>query len=78
MSWIYGLLLLGVGVAVLAAAIEAMLVVTRRPRWPTGSTSRPLTLVETSDRRQETLPFVGADRRKPSGPSREEDQRLVA
>ncbi len=64
MSMIYLVALVGVGIALLLATVEAVLSVSRRPKWsqPVFAKSS-FHLVETVDRRQSQLPFVGKDRR---------------
>ena len=50
-----------VAIALLAALLDAVIGVSRRPRW---DAVRPaLVLIETKDRRVHELSFVGADRR---------------
>jgi hypothetical protein len=61
LSTLYLLALCGVGLALLAVAVEAIVSVTRKRPWPTAPSR--LVLVETLDRRRQALPFVGEDRR---------------
>lgn len=61
MSTVYLLCLGAVGVALLAAVIEAVLAVSGKPKW--AAQRHSLSLVETVERRKEQLPFVGAERR---------------
>jgi len=60
METIY-LLSLG-GLAVILVCLEAVIAVSRRPTWSRAKAS--LRLVDTIDRRQMQLPFVGVDRRQ--------------
>jgi hypothetical protein len=53
--------LIGVAAALVALLADAVLAVSRKPRW--GSLRQELRVVETVDRRKQTLPFVGVDRR---------------
>lgn len=64
MSMIYLVALVGVGIALLMVTAEAVRSVSRRPQWsqPVFAKSS-FHLVETVDRRQSQLPFVGTDRR---------------
>lgn len=77
MSMIYLVALVGVGIALLLVTVEAVRSVSRRPEW-----SRPVfakstfRLVETVDRRQSQLPFVGTDRRGPATPEAEPEAAL--
>ncbi len=65
MSTIYLLALAGVGLAILMATAEAVRSVSRKPQWSRSVFAKPsLQAVETIDRRQAQLPFVGKDRRK--------------
>ena len=73
LSTLYLLALCGVGVALLAVAVEAMVSVTRKRPWPTARSR--FAVVKTVDRRHQALPFVGQDRRTdgqadPSAPER--------
>lgn len=61
MSALYLMALIGVGVAILSAAWEAVSSVARPSPWE--SPMRALVLVRTVDRREQSLPFVGSDRR---------------
>ena len=61
MSILYLLALVGVGIALIAALVEAVLSVSRKPDWSASPTH--LHLVSTVDRRAQQLRFVGADRR---------------
>jgi hypothetical protein len=77
-SVVYLVALVGVGVSILWLAVDAVISVSRKPRWETFA-PRALTLVHPKDRRSQPMPFVGADRRVPSGDTRfDEEGRLVA
>lgn len=70
MSTLYLLALVGVCVALLAVMGEAIVSVSRTPRWTTPR--RRLMVVEAVERRTQNLPFVGTDRRKTAGSVSEE------
>lgn len=77
MSALYLMALIGVGVAILSAAWEAVSSVARPSRWE--SPMRALVLVRTVDRREQSLPFVGSDRRDRVGESQDsQHDRLAA
>ncbi len=61
MSLLYSIALLGVTVMILCALIEAIKALHKKPTWTAQRLG--LSVVETVDRRQDGLPFVGADRR---------------
>ena len=61
MSTLYLLALCGVGFMLLAAVFEALLAVSRKPDWTVKT--RRLHLVHAVDRRNQAVPFVGAERR---------------
>ncbi len=62
MSIVYLVALTAVYVVFLGVLYEAVISVSRKPVW---STSAPrMSLVETVDRREQQLPFVGQDRRQ--------------
>ena len=64
-----------VAIALFAASLDAVIGVSRRPRW---DAVRPaLVLIETEDRRVHELSFVGADRRDAAVQS-EPEKGLVA
>jgi hypothetical protein len=66
MQSVYLITLVGVAVAIVAALVEAIAAL-RRPRvWQTARMAAPSTLelVETVDRRERELAFVGAERRR--------------
>ena len=77
MSAVYLLALLGVSVSILWLLVDAVMSVSRKPRWET-QVFRSLTLVATEDRRKQDLPFVGADRRQASAAAAREDDRKAA
>jgi hypothetical protein len=54
-------MLSGVGLVVLAAVVEAVMLVSRKPIWATAQ--HHLTLIDSTDRRTNPLPVVGTDRR---------------
>ena len=62
LSQIYLVALIMVALALLAGLADAIWSVSRRPTW--GVPAPELTLVETVERRQQNLPFVGRDRRR--------------
>jgi hypothetical protein len=66
MEVLYGLLLFGVAVMLLAGVVEGVLAVSRQPVWQSTRfpTRAVLTAVVSIDRRDEQLPFVGVDRRQ--------------
>jgi hypothetical protein len=76
-SAVYLVALLGVAVSILWLAIDAVISVSRKPRWETFA-PRTLMLVHTEERRTQSMPFVGADRRRAAGEESSEDDRLVA
>ncbi len=61
MSIVYLVALTAVCVVFFGVFLEAVVAVSRKPVWP--STPHLLTLVDTVDRREEQLPFVGQERR---------------
>jgi hypothetical protein len=61
LSTLYLLALCGVGLLLLAAVVEALLAVSRKPDWTVRT--RRLRLVHAVDRRSQAAPFVGAERR---------------
>ena len=65
LSSIYFIAMCAVGIALIAAAIDAVLAVSRRPRWDALRPS--LIAVTTEERRTQDLPFVGTERREPVG-----------
>ena len=75
-SAVYLVALVGVAVSILWLAIDAVISVSRKPRWETFA-PRTLMLVHTEERRTQAMPFVGVDRRKAPSEDSEED-RLVA
>ena len=77
MSAVYLAALVAVGLSILWLLIDAVLSVSRKPRWEV-QTFRSLTLVKTTDRRTQDLPFVGDDRRHQEGAPNHEDDRKVA
>ena len=78
MSAVYLVALLGVGISILWVLFDAVISVSRKPRWETFA-ARTLTLVKTEDRRTQSMPFVGAERRRtPGNAGYNEEGRLVA
>ena len=61
LSTLYLLALCGVAFMLLAAVVEALLAVSRKPDWTVKT--RRLHLVHAVDRRSQAVPFVGAERR---------------
>ena len=61
MSIVYLVALTAVCVVFLGVLLESLVSVARKPVWP--STPHTLTLVQTLDRRDQQLPFVGHERR---------------
>src|SRR5688572_11540963 len=59
-SAVYLVALVGVGVSILWLAIDAVISVSRKPRWETLA-PRTLTLVKSEERRTQSMPFIGAD-----------------
>jgi hypothetical protein len=78
MTLIYSLLMIAVGLAVLAVGIDAIVSVTRRPCWHTSPTRPMLSAIETVDRRQAQLPYVGVDRRKAGTDALKQEERRAA
>ena len=75
MSTLYLIALGAVAIALLAALLDAVIGVSRRPQW---DAVRPApVLIETEDRRVHELSFVGADRRDAAVQS-EQEKGLVA
>lgn len=64
MSTLYMIALLCVAVVILAVMLDAVVAVSRKPKW--GPSQPTLMVVSTSERRGPELPFVGLDRRRPS------------
>jgi hypothetical protein len=77
LSAVYLVALVGVGISILWLLVDAVVSVSRRPRWETLQ-FRSLTLVSTPERRQHELPYVGAERRKAPDPVTQDDARKVA
>ena len=75
-SAVYLVALVGVAVSMLWLAIDAVISVSRKPRWEAFA-PRTLVLVHTDERRTQSMPFVGAERRKAASENSEEDS-LVA
>ena len=77
LSTVYLIALCAVGVALIAALLDAVLAVSRRREW---QVERPtLMLVAAEDRRTRALPFVGSERRAPDGgtPSRTDERQIA-
>lgn len=77
MSIIYLASLVGVSIAILCLLGDALVSVSRRPRWQ-SSFSRTLVLVASNDRREHGMPFVGADRRRAGDETNSEPSRRAA
>lgn len=77
MSAVYLVALVGVGVSILWLLVDAVISVSRKPRWELFA-PRTLTLVRTEERRTQSMPFVGAERRNAGDTGYDEDGRLVA
>jgi hypothetical protein len=77
LSFLYLVLLVGVGVVLLGALLEGVAAVSRKPSW---HSRRPaLTVVPTVNSRTMDLPFVGTDRRGgPDTQSRNDGERNAA
>jgi hypothetical protein len=78
LSFIYLVALWGVGIAIVAIMIDAVISVSRPPSWKTMTGPRTLQLVETEDRRTQQIPFVGVDRRAPVAAPALESEREAA
>ena len=78
LSTVYLIALCAVGVALIAALLDAVLAVSRRREW---QVERPtlMMLVTAEDRRTRALPFVGSERRAPDGgtPSRTDERQIA-
>ena len=77
LSTVYLIALCAVGVALIAALLDAVLAVSRRREW---QVERPtLMLVTAEDRRTRALPFAGSERRAPDGgtPSRTDERQIA-
>lgn len=77
MSAVYLAALVAVGLSIVWLLVDAVLSVSRKPRWEV-QTFRSLTLVHRTDRRTQDLPFVGAERRHQEDTTSHEDDRKVA
>jgi hypothetical protein len=64
LSAIYLLVLLGVGLAILAMTLDSILSVSRKPSWAEDIARPMLHVVPVVERREQDLPFVGAERRQ--------------
>lgn len=58
---VYLLMLSGVGLLMLAAVVDSVILVSRKPSWV--ASQQPLTLIDSAERRTNPLPVVGTDRR---------------
>jgi len=76
LSLVYLVALIAVSAALLAGLAEAVWSVSREPIW--GQAARVLTLVPTSDRRTQDLPFVGVERRRAAVDPHTEVEKLAA
>ena len=78
LSTVHLIALCAVGVALIAALLDAVLAVSRRREW---QVERPtlMMLVTAEDRRTRALPFVGSERRAPDGgtPSRTDERQIA-
>ena len=77
MSAVYLVALLGVGASILWLLIDAVMSVSRKPRWE-AQVFGSLSLVPTEDRRKQDLPFVGVDRRRAAAAKAREESRRAA
>jgi hypothetical protein len=77
LSAVYLVALMGVAVSILWVLVDAVMSVSRKPRWE-AQVFHSLTLVPTEDRRKQDLPFVGVDRRKARAAHASEEARKVA
>lgn len=75
MSFIYLLALVGVGLAIVALTLDSIVSVSRKPRWSEGLARPMLHVVPVVERREQALPFVGADRRRPAPEAQQDDFR---
>jgi len=64
LSVIYLIALVGVGLAITALTLDSIVSVARKPRWAEDIARPMLQVVPVVDRREQSLPFVGADRRR--------------
>jgi hypothetical protein len=78
LSFIYLVALWGVGIAIVAVMLDAVISVSRAPSWKTMARPRTLQLVETEDRRTQQLPFVGKDRRAAVAAPERDSERVAA
>lgn len=69
------LALVGVGLAIVALTLDSIVSVSRKPRWSEGIARPMLRVVPVVERREQALPFVGADRRQPAPGTADEDLR---
>jgi len=76
LSYIYLVALGAVGATILAMVFDAVLSVSRKPKWE--SIERPLSLVAVTERRTQSLPFVGTDRRRAADNAAADKVRLAA
>jgi hypothetical protein len=78
LSFIYLVALWGVGIAIVAVMLDAVISVSRPPSWKTMTGPRTLQLIATADRRTQQLPFVGKDRRAAvAAPERDSEQKAA-
>lgn len=75
MSAIFLLALLGVGLAIVALTLDSIVSVSRKSRWTEGLARPMLHVVPVVERREQALPFVGADRRRRAPGAADEDLR---
>lgn len=75
MSVIYLIALVGVGLAIATLTLDAVLSVSRKPRWAEPQAHLRLHVVPIVDRREQDLPFVGPGRRQGDAAERAEDVR---
>jgi len=71
LSAIYLLVLLGVGLAIVAMTLDSILSVSRKPRWAEDLARPMLHVVSVVERREQNLPFVGAERRQAASAAEE-------
>jgi hypothetical protein len=78
LSFIYLLALVGVSASILWLLVDAVMSVTRKPSWEVAPI-RSFMLVTTEERRTQSPPFIGVDRRLPqANAAANEEERLVA
>ena len=76
LSLIYLAALIAVSLALLGALVEAVWAVTRKPVW--GEPRRTLAVITTMERRTQSMPFIGTERRHAAGPEERADKGRIA